>query len=106
MYFYVNFNVCVFFLNKTMHLLVRELYMYQNAWCSNKNLAIYFNDLIVTLIKSYVDGNYTLICNIIKQTGCLREKGAFWVILRNPSLLLKGLVELLSNNYCSTTLNG
>ena len=31
----VNFNVV--FLNKKVHLLVSELYIYQNARCNNKN---------------------------------------------------------------------
>ena len=32
-YFGVNFNV---FQSKKVHLLVSELYIYQNAWCNNK----------------------------------------------------------------------
>ena len=34
MYFNVNFNV--FFKLIKVHLLVSELYIYQNAWCNNK----------------------------------------------------------------------
>jgi hypothetical protein len=43
-YFNVNFNM---FLNKKVHLLVSELYMYQNARCNNKNfylcLSVYYD---------------------------------------------------------------
>jgi len=35
-YFNVNFNV--FFKLIKVHLLVSELYIYQNAWCNDKNL--------------------------------------------------------------------
>jgi len=34
-YVYFNVNCNVFFLNKKVHLLVSELYIYQNARCKN-----------------------------------------------------------------------
>jgi hypothetical protein len=39
-YFNVNFNV---FLNKKVHLLVSELYIYQNARCNDKKYVCQFN---------------------------------------------------------------
>ena len=39
-YFNVNFNV--FFKLIKVHLLVSELYIYQNAWCNDKNTVAAF----------------------------------------------------------------
>jgi len=40
-YFNANFNA--FFKFKKVHLLVNELYIYQNAWCNDKNSCLYYH---------------------------------------------------------------
>ena len=48
MYFNVNFNV---FLNKKVHLLVSELYIYQNARCNNKKKLLCYSAYVESVLN-------------------------------------------------------
>ena len=65
---YVYFNV--FFKLINVYLLVSELYIYQNAWCNNKNYMVKYLQLGTDYMYSYISQYFSLFkC---KQTSMLK----------------------------------